>query len=100
MQVNFKNQNLEQLYLNPDLGKWYYPPWVIKNFLKVVALMCAVDSVTKINIYGRYQVSQKKGDMRWIRAARLNDSWRLEFTLDKDWEIQVVNLERISNHYE
>lgn len=100
MKVKFKTKTLEQLYSNPDLFEGYYPPWVIKNFIKVVTLMYAVDTVTKINIYGRYQVSQKKWDMKWIRAARLNDSWRLEFTVDKDNWIQVVNLERISNHYE
>jgi hypothetical protein len=38
--------------------------------------------------------------MKWIRAARLNDWRRLEFTRDKDWDIQIVNIIKITNHYE
>ena len=100
MLVKFKSDELENLYSNPDLWKGFYPPWVIKNYIKVVTLMYTVDTVTKINIYGRYQVAQKHWNMKWIWSARLNDSWRLEFTLDKEDNVQVISIERISNHYE
>ncbi len=100
MKVVFNSKKLEQLYANPDLWKWYYPKWVVESFSKVITLMYTVDTVTKLNIYGKYKVSQKKWDMKWIWAARLNDSRRLEFTIGKDGGIQVANIERISNHYE
>lgn len=100
MQIVFKKKELEDLYSDPNLWKGYYPPWVIKNYIKVVTLMYTVETVTKINLYGNYQVAQKHWSMKWVWAARLNDAWRLEFTIDKDNGIQVINLERISNHYE
>ena len=100
MQVNFINDKLKNLYMDPNIWKWYYPPWVIKNYIKVVTLMYTVNNVNSINNYGRYQIEQKKWVMKWIRAARLNDWRRLEFTRDKDWDIQIVNLIKITNHYE
>jgi plasmid maintenance system killer protein len=100
MLVHFKSKDLEQLYSNPNLYKWHYPKGIIKKFVKVVTILSIVDTVGEVNSFGKYQVSQKKWDMKWIRAARLNDSRRLEFTLEDGWDIQIVNLERISNHYE
>ena len=100
MQINFKNKDLLELYQNPTIGKGYYPPGVIKNYIKVVTLMYSIDTIMKLNLYGHYNVEEKKWNLKGIRAARLNDARRLEFTIDKNWDIHVVNLERISNHYQ
>ena len=100
MLVQFKSKELEQLYSHPNLYKKDYPPGIPEKFVQVVTILYTVDTVREVNSFGNYQVSQKKWDMKWIWAARLNDSRRLEFTLKDKWEIQIVNLERISNHYE
>ena len=99
LKVNFVNRNLEYLYTDPDSWKWYYPPAVIRNYIKLVTLMQSVETLLEINTYWWYKIAPKKWNMKWIWAARLNDTWRLEFTVDNYWNVQVINLERISNHY-
>jgi len=99
LKVNFVNKELEYLYTNPDYWKWFYPPAVVRNYIKLVTLMQSVETLSEINIYWWYKIAQKKWNMKWIWAARLNDSRRLEFTVDNYWNIQVINLERISKHY-
>lgn len=100
LQVNFEKKDLRRLYENPDLGKGYYPPGVVKAFVKVVSVMQSVDTVEQINLYGKYEVAEKQWPLKGIWAARLNDSRRLEFTRWESGEVQVVNLKRISNHYQ
>ena len=99
LKVNFVNKELEYLYMNPDYWKWFYPPAVVRNYIKLVTLMQSVETLSEINIYWWYKIAQKKWNMKWIWAARLNDSRRLEFTVDNYWNVQVINLERISKHY-
>jgi len=99
LQVNFCNDELVKLYSIPDYRKWYYPPAVINKYIQLVNLMQNVDTLLEINTFWWYKISQKKWNMKWIRAARLSDLWRLEFTVDNQWNIQIINLQQISCHY-
>ena len=60
LQVNFEKKDLRRLYENPDLGKGYYPPGVVKAFVKVVSVMQSVDTVEQIKLYGKYEVAEKQ----------------------------------------
>lgn len=99
MKIVFKDSKLEHYYkVGDDNG--IYPKWIFNNFVKAVSIMQAVDTVAQLRNFRGLRVQQKKGDMKGIWSARLNDSWRLEFTVDKDWIVHVINILRISNHYQ
>lgn len=97
--VEFQTKELENLYTWADNWRWYYPPAVIRKYIKLVNLMQAVDTLSEINKFWWYMIEQKKWNMKWIWAARLSDTWRLEFTVDNQWNIQVILLQKISHHY-
>ncbi len=99
MNIVFKDKNLEHYYkVWNDQGT--YPKGIFDNFVKVVSLMQTVDTVAQLRNLRGLKIGQKKGNMKGIWSARLNDSWRLEFTIDKTWIVYLVNVQRISNHYQ
>ena len=99
LEVRFQTEELERLYSKLEDRKWYYPPAVIRKYIKLVNLMQAVDTLSEINTFWWYKIEQKKWNMKWIWAARLSDTWRLEFSVDNHGNIQIVTLQRISHHY-
>ncbi len=99
MKIVFKDSKLEHYYrVGNDNGT--YPKWIFNNFVKAVSIMQSVATITQLRNFKGLNIQQKKWNMKGIWAARLNNSRRLEFTVDKDWIVYLVNILRISNHYQ
>lgn len=104
MYIEFDKDYLQELYTDGVTKdkKHRYQPEVIKGYQKVVFLLSSANTITDLfrNNSLNYEVLQ--GDKKGISSVRINQKYRLEFTVRDIMGEQIVTVCRlldISNHY-
>lgn len=97
MQINFSTSRLELLYLGDEkeVLRAKLDFTILKSYRKAIFFLSNTVSFPEIWKVRGYNL--EKIDNHW--SIRLNDQRRLEIEFTKDWEIQVVDILQISNHY-
>lgn len=104
MKIVFEKKYLSELYYKGKTSnkKYRFQPDVIKRYrLRIEILESAdcIEDLFPINALG-YQVL--KGDKVGISSIRVNDKYRIEFSVSKierETVITVCNILELSNHY-
>jgi len=105
MEINFEKKYLRELYeTGRTIDKKYrFQPQVVKKYqLRIETLESTekIEDLFRINSL-RYEVLI--GDKKGISSIRVNDQYRIEFTLSQvvsETAITICNILELSNHYE
>lgn len=104
MYIEFDKDYLRELYTDGKAKdkKHRYQPEVIRAYQKVVFLLSIANRIEDLfrNHALHYEVLQ--GDKKGISSVRINQKYRLEFTVKEVLNEEVITfcrLMEISNHY-
>ncbi|MBC8032989.1 MAG: HigA family addiction module antidote protein [Chitinophagaceae bacterium] len=102
MDVRFKNIYLENLYKGVKVsGKPKYNKEIVEAFKKKVDMMTQLSDLNEMRLVGGLNFEALKGDKQGLYSVRINDKYRLEFSIEQDALImlKIIYIEELSNHY-
>lgn len=104
MYITFEKTYLQDLYERgkTDDKKHRFQPDIVKRYVKCIDLMKNVPDTTSLAKYNSWNYEQLSGDKKGISSIRVNDKYRVEFTVSLRTDgpvITVCNILDLSNHY-
>jgi proteic killer suppression protein len=104
MKINFTKEYLRELYEDGKTTekKYRFQPHIISRYqLRIETLSNAesIDEIKRINSL-RYEIL--RGEKKGISSIRVNDQYRIEFTIeltDTESVVTICNILELSNHY-
>lgn len=104
MIVAFDKEYLEQLYVNgkSDDKRHRFQPDIVKRYRKCIDTLKHVPSIEAL--YPIYSLNYEvlKGDKAGTSSIRVNDKYRIEFTVSEQSSetiVYICNILELSNHY-
>jgi proteic killer suppression protein len=104
MLVTFEEQYLEELYMTGKSGdkKHRYQPDVVRRYAKCIYRLQEAITLEDLWKYSSLRYEVLSGDKAGISAVRVNDRYRVEFTVkkaEKEPVITICNILELSNYY-
>lgn len=104
MEISFEKEYLRQLY---ECGKTTdkkhrFQPHIISRYQARVKMLEQVSGVEDLYPYKSLHYEMLKGDKAGISSIRVNDQYRIEFTVsrnDAETVVTVCNIIELLNHY-
>lgn len=104
MTVTFEEEYLQELY---EIGKTSdkkhrFQPDIVKRYQKCVKFLWAAPNIQKLAAINSLNYEELKGDKLGISSIRVNDKYRVEFTVKSGIEeplVTICNILELSNHY-
>jgi proteic killer suppression protein len=104
MFVQFKNAYLQKLFEGkPVSGKPKYSSDIIYKFKKAIQKLQYADSLREIRNLKGLNFEALKGDLKGYYSVRVDYSYRLILTVDKNEMIsitEVLTVHDLTNHYQ
>lgn len=105
MKVFFLSQELEDFYNNQRVKSKHLKsnPQLQRQFIKVVERLKGLGKIEDAFLVNSLNYERLKGDLLGKSSVRINQQYRLIFTEVEDietLEINVLEIEEISNHYQ
>lgn len=105
MIIEFNDDSLEELYLFGSTKDHKYrrlSKELVKQYVKTVNYIKSVQRIEDLFLIKSLHYEKKKGDLKGTEAVWINDQYRLLFSSssEKDGTEVLVNLDKISKHYE
>lgn len=105
MVVVFEKEYLKELYETGKTNdkKHRFQPEIIRGYAKCIYLMQEAKDVEELCKVRSLRYEQLKGDKKGVSSVRINDKYRIEFTVSgyKEEEIfTICNIIELSNHYQ
>ncbi len=97
MKVEFADSKLEKLYYEGK-GTKNYSDNIIKSFFKKIQIIKNAKNENDLRALKSNHFEKIKGQKN-LYSIRLNISYRLEFSIEKDNECKIILIIKISNHY-
>lgn len=106
MLVTFDKEYLEELYLTGKCNdkKHRFQPDVIKRYARCIYRL--EEARTEEDLYKMNSLNYEmlQGDKKGISSIRVNDKYRIEFTIMErtdinEFLVRVCNILELSNHY-
>jgi toxin HigB-1 len=102
MLVKFGNDYLEKLFTGEPLnGKPKFSDVVVIKFKKCVLILKNVENSVELSKFRELNFEALKGDKKDLYSIRVDDGYRLEFSLENDiiQLTEIAIIEDLSNHY-
>lgn len=104
MIVTFDKEYLEELYTKGKSNdkKHRFQPEVIKQYKKRIDMLKRAKRVEELFVFNSLNYEVLKGDKDGISSIRVNDKYRIEFTVsnnDAETIVYICNILELSNHY-
>lgn len=104
MIVTFEETYLRELYEKgtTDNKKHRYQPDIVRRYRKCIQLMKSVPDIVSLTKYNSLNYEALVGNKTGISSIRVNDKYRIEFTVrvsKEDLLVTVCNIIELSNHY-
>ena len=104
MLVKFNQEYLEEIYTTGKCSdkKHRFQPGVIKNYIRRVDTLRDAENVEQLFPINSLNYETLEGNEQGISSVRINDQYRLEFTVTKEGNepvITICTLLDITNHY-
>ena len=104
MEINFEKEYLRELYEDGKTSdkKHRFQPQIVAKYqlrIKLLEKASCIEELFPINSL-RYEVL--KGDKAGISSIRVNDQYRIEFTVKQiscETVVTICNILELSNHY-
>lgn len=105
MIVTFEKTYLQELYENGQCSdkKHRIQPYIIKNYRRRIEQLQSAPSPETLRQFKSLNFEALKGDKEGLFSIRVNDKYRIEFSLCNDSEIKILtvcNIVELSNHYD
>lgn len=103
MEVEFRTQELEYLYVTPlhaIKGKKDFGKEIIKRYKRKVEILLGITNITQLRQFRSLNFEFLKGDRRGECSVRLNDQYRLIFEQKSKDKIEILLVNEISKQYE
>ena len=105
MIIEFNDVSLEELYLHGSTKDHKYRKLskeIVKQYIKTVNYIKAVQRIEDLFLIKSLHYEKKKGDLNGTEAVWINEQYRLLFSSssDNNGMVVLVNLDKISKHYE
>lgn len=97
MDYQFTNPKMERLYYEGD-GTAHYPAPVVKAFFKKMQQIVDASNENDLRAMKSNHFEKLKGETNKY-SIRLNQGYRLIFTLKKNKNTNTLDIVEISNHY-
>ncbi len=105
MIVTFEQTYLKELF---EFGrcsdkKHRFQPQIVKNYRKRVEQLQSSPSPETLYQFRSLNFEQLKGDKAGLYSIRVNDQYRIEFSLIRNSEqsiLSICNIQELSNHYD
>lgn len=99
MIVTFDKVYLRQLYETGNSDKKHrFQPDIIKRYKKGVDYLKSANKVEDLFLLPSLRYEVLTGDKAGISSIRVNDQYRIEFTVSQS-TITICNILELSNHY-
>ena len=104
MEIKFDKEYLSELYYKgqSDSKKHRFQPQIVKKYQRCIDLLEAATSVETLYQYKALNYEVLKGDKVGISSIRVNEQYRIEFTVtivETETIVTVCNIIELSNHY-
>lgn len=104
MIVTFEEDYLRQLYQEGKCKdkKHRYQPQVVRGYQKAIRFLIGASSIEALWPIHSLNYEVLKGDKAGRSSIRVNDQYRVEFTVNSDEDepvLTVCNVVELSNHY-
>ena len=104
MEIRFDKEYLSELYYKGQSGskKYRFPPQIVRRYQRCIDLLEATTSVEMLYQYNSLNYEILKGNKAGISSIRVNDQYRIEFTIktiEAETIITVCNILELSKHY-
>lgn len=104
MNLKFKNSYLEKLFEGKAVArKPKYSSEIITKFKKTILKLKYADSIREIKNLRGLNFEALKGDLKGYYSVRVDYSYRLILTVDKDETIkitEILTVPDLTNHYQ
>ena len=102
--ITFEAEYLKELYLTGKCSdkKHRYQPQIIKSYRRRIETLEAVESPEKLYQFNALHFEALIGDKRGLFSIKVNNQYRIEFTLNTESEepsVVICNIVELSNHY-
>ncbi len=104
MIVIFDKEYLKELYAKGkcDDKKHRFQPDIVKRYRKCIDILKFAVSIEELFLINSLNYEVLKGDKEGISSIRVNDKYRIEFTVsnqDAETVVYICNILELSNHY-
>ena len=103
MIVTFDKDYLRELYETGKGDKKHrLQPDIIKRYRKGIDLIKSANKVEDLFLFPSLRYEVLKGDKAGISSIRVNDQYRIEFTVSEEENetiVYICNILELSNHY-
>lgn len=105
MIVTFEERYLKELYEDGKTSdkKHRFQPGIAKRYKERVDLLRAVTSKEELFPIKSLHFESLRGDKKGRFSIRVNNQYRIELTLDENFEqpiLTICNIVELSNHYD
>ena len=104
MIVTFEKKYLQELYEKGKSSdkKHRFQPDIVRRYIDRINILKNKDSVESLFTIKSLHYEALKGDRAGISSIRVNDQYRIEFSVSKEGNeplIKICNILELSNHY-
>nr|DAJ89838.1 MAG TPA: Plasmid maintenance system killer protein [Caudoviricetes sp.] len=103
MIVNFDKDYLRELYETGKSDKKHrFQPDIIKRYIKGIDYLKSANGIEDLFRLPSLRYEVLKGDKAGISSIRVNDQYRIEFTVieeESETIVYICNILELSNHY-
>jgi len=104
MQVVFEEEYLKELYESGKASdkRHRFQPEIIKKYIRCIDVLISANSPEDLYPFHSLNYKILEGDKANISSIRVNDKYRIEFTVTEagtEPVISVCNILQLTNHY-
>jgi proteic killer suppression protein len=104
MEIKFDKEYLAEMYYKGQSSdkKHRFQPHVVRKYQRCIDLLEGATSIETLYQYNALNYEVLKGDKAGISSIRVNDQYRIEFSVTKmegETIVTVCNILELSNHY-
>ena len=104
MEIKFDKEYLSELYYKgcSDSKKYRFQPQIIRRYQRCIDLLAAAANVEILYQYNSLNYEALKGNKMGLSSIRVNEQYRIEFTItmvETETVVTVCNIIELSNHY-
>ena len=104
MEIRFEKEYLRQLYEEGKTTdkKYRFQPHIVKRYQLRIKALEQANRIEERVVINSFNYEVLKGDKAGISSIRVNDQYRIEFTVKRvalESVVTICNILELSNHY-
>ncbi|HHV84367.1 MAG TPA: addiction module killer protein [Petrimonas sp.] len=104
MEIRFEKEYLRELYEKGKTKekKYRFQPQVVNKYRKTIDLLESVSQIEDLYKFHSLNYKVLEGDKKGISSVRVNNQYRIEFTVTQvisETVVAICNILELSNHY-